>query len=172
MDRGEFLSILRESMEGLIPMDEVEKNIQFYRSYFDESGQADREVIEELGDPRLIARTIIDAYKASKGPMADYYTEQARSEYSREHSGQYGDFANQEGGGGSGRRFAWLEKAIGWFVLVYLIVFSVIIPPIITDVPSLTLASPVSSCSRKSAVVAVMFLRQHSSYSSNGWPLT
>lgn len=67
MDRGEFLSILRESMEGLIPMDEVEKNIQFYRSYFDESGQADREVIEELGDPRLIARTIIDAYKASKG---------------------------------------------------------------------------------------------------------
>lgn len=127
MDRGEFLSILRESMEGLIPMDEVEKNIQFYRSYFDESGQADREVIEELGDPRLIARTIIDAYKASKGPMADYYTEQARSEYSREHSGQYGDFANQEGGGGSGRRFAWLEKAIGWFVVLFVaIVFFVV----------------------------------------------
>lgn len=122
MDRGEFLSILRESMEGLIPMDEVEKNIQFYRSYFDESGQADREVIEELGDPRLIARTIIDAYKASKGPMADYYTEQARSEYSREHSGQYGDFANQEGGGGSGRRFAWLEKAIGWFVVLFVVI--------------------------------------------------
>lgn len=127
MDRGEFLSILRESMEGLIPMDEVEKNIQFYRSYFDESGQADREVIEELADPRLIARTIIDAYKASKGPMADYYTEQARSEYSREHSGQYGDFANQEGGGGSGRRFAWLEKAIGWFVVLFVaIVFFVV----------------------------------------------
>ena len=127
MDRGEFLSILRESMEGLIPMDEVEKNIQFYRSYFDESGQADREVIEELGDPRLIARTIIDAYKASKGPMAHYYTEQARSEYSREHSGQYGDFANQEGGGGSGRRFAWLEKAIGWFVVLFVaIVFFVV----------------------------------------------
>ena len=127
MDRGEFLSILRKSMEGLIPMDEVEKNIQFYRSYFDESGQADREVIEELGDPRLIARTIIDAYKASKGPMADYYTEQARSEYSREHSGQYGDFANQEGGGGSGRRFAWLEKAIGWFVVLFVaIVFFVV----------------------------------------------
>lgn len=127
MDRGEFLSILRESMEGLIPMDEVEKNIQFYRSYFDESGQADREVIEELGDPRLIARTIIDAYKASKGPMADYYTEQARSEYSREHSGQYGDFANQEGGGGSGRCFAWLEKAIGWFVVLFVaIVFFVV----------------------------------------------
>ena len=127
MDRGEFLSILRESMEGLIPMDEIEKNIQFYRSYFDESGQADREVIEELGYPRLIARTIIDAYKASKGPMADYYTEQARSEYSREHSGQYGDFANQEGGGGSGRRFAWLEKAIGWFVVLFVaIVFFVV----------------------------------------------
>lgn len=122
MDRGEFLSILRESLEGVIPMDEVEKNIQFYRNYFEESERTDREVIEELGDPRLIARTIIDAYKASKGPMADYYTEQARSEYSREHSGQYGDFKNQGEEGYSEKHFAWLEKAIGWIVVLFVAV--------------------------------------------------
>ena len=115
MDRGEFLSILRESLEGFIPMEEVEKNIQYYRNYFEESEQSEREIIEELGDPRLIARTIIDAYKASKGPMADYYTEQARSEYSREHSGQYGDFMNQEDY--YRRHPAWYEKAVGWIVI-------------------------------------------------------
>lgn len=124
MDRGEFLSILRESLEGCIPMDEVEKNIAFYRNYFEESEQSEQELIGELGDPRLIARTIIDAYKASKGPMADYYTEQARSEYSREHSERYDDSEQQRGSSGP----AWYEKALGWIVifLVLLVVLSVL----------------------------------------------
>lgn len=122
MDRGEFLSILRESLEGCIPREEVEKNITFYRNYFEESEQSDREIIAELGDPRLIARTIIDAYKASKGPMADYYTEQARSEYSREHSKQYDDFVGQDGSGYSGKNLAWYEKAIGWIVIIFVLV--------------------------------------------------
>ncbi len=113
MDRGEFLSLLRESLEGVIPMEEVEKNITFYRNYFEEAGKPEQEVIEELGDPRLIARTIIDAYKASKGPMADYYTEQARSEYSRERSGQYEGSENRAEGG-----LAWYEKALGWIILI------------------------------------------------------
>ena len=38
-------------------------------------------MLEELGDPRLIARTIIDSFIAEKGPMADFYTKQARDEY-------------------------------------------------------------------------------------------
>lgn len=121
MDRGEFLSILRESLEGCIPREEVEKNITFYRNYFEESEQSDREIIEELGDPRLIARTIIDAYKASKGPMADYYTEQARSEYSREHSEQYDDSMNQGDTGYSGRKLAWYERAAGWIVIIFVL---------------------------------------------------
>ena len=127
MDRGAFLSILRESLEGLIPMDEVEKNILFYDNYFDESGNPDRDVIAELGAPRLIARTIIDAYKASKGPMADYYTEQARSEYSREHSGQYSGSADQGNNRYSGRHMAWYERAVGWIVVLFVaIIFFVL----------------------------------------------
>lgn len=86
MGRGEFLAILQESLEGYIPRADVEENIAFYRNYFEESQMSEKEVIEKLGDPRLIARTIIQAYKASKGPMADYYEEQARSEYSQTHS--------------------------------------------------------------------------------------
>lgn len=123
MDRGEFLSLLRESLEGYIPREEVEKNISFYRNYFDESAQSDREVIEELGDPRLIARTIIEAYKASKGPMADYYTEQARSEYSRERSETYDD-AKQDSNGTFyqySKEIKWYHKAIFWAVIVLIV---------------------------------------------------
>ncbi len=90
MDKAEFLSVLRESLEGYIPMEEVEHNVNFYRNYFKESDLSEKDMIEELGDPRLIARTIIDAYKASKGPMADYYEKQARSEYSRENAAPEG----------------------------------------------------------------------------------
>lgn len=96
MDRVEFLAILRESLEGYIPNTDVEENIAFYRNYFEEAEKSEDKVIEELGDPRLIARTIIQAYKASKGPMADYYEEQARSEYSQSRSSGY------EGGEGAG----------------------------------------------------------------------
>lgn len=35
MDRIEFLSILRESLEGCIPLEDVEENVTFYRNYFD-----------------------------------------------------------------------------------------------------------------------------------------
>lgn len=115
MDRGEFLSSLRESLEGNVPMDEVEKNIALYRNYFEESDKSDAEVMKELGEPRLIARTIIDAYKASKGSMAGYYTEQARSEYSREHSGNYSGSVNQElHESGS---LKWYEKAFNWIII-------------------------------------------------------
>lgn len=121
MDRGEFLSVLRESLEGFIPMDEVEANITYYRNYFEEASQSDKEVIKELGDPRLIARTIIDAYKASKGLMADYYTEQARSEYSREHSGQTDD---TEGAYYHyGREIKWYEKILFWGVILLILAF-------------------------------------------------
>lgn len=105
MDRVEFLAILRESLEGHIPNADVEENIAFYRNYFEEAEISEKKVIEELGDPRLIARTIIQAYKASKGPMADYYEEQARSEYSQSHSSGYG-------GGGENTGFAEKKERI------------------------------------------------------------
>lgn len=84
MTKQEFLSALREALEGNVPRSEMEENIRFYDNYFRESSQSQEAVCEELGDPRLIARTIIDSFAAAKGPMADYYTEQARSEFSRE----------------------------------------------------------------------------------------
>ncbi|MDD7402679.1 MAG: hypothetical protein SO170_01545 [Butyribacter sp.] len=104
MDRKEFFAILRQNLEGCIPKEEVESNIAFYRNYFAESEKSDKEIIQELGDPRLIAKTIIDAYKASKGPMADYYTEQAQREFRQENAGY------EEGEGESSSK--WYDKLL------------------------------------------------------------
>lgn len=115
MDRAEFLTVLRESLEGNIPQAEMEENLRYYREYFEQSDKSDRETVEELGDPRLIARTVIDAYRASKGPMADYYTEQARNEYSRSQSRAY---RREEQAEGYHSEQGFLNKLLGWLIVL------------------------------------------------------
>lgn len=126
MGRGEFLTILQESLEGYIPRADVEENIAFYRNYFEESQMSEKEVIEELGDPRLIARTIIQAYKASKGPMADYYEEQARSEYSQSH---FSGDAYRQGERAFEEKKERIKRGIilGGFILLVLLVLGILL---------------------------------------------
>lgn len=113
MTKHEFLSELRSALEGNIPVQDIEENIRFYDSYFQESGKSERETCEELGDPRLIARTLIDSFTAAKGPMADFYKEQARNEYSRE---SRGDNPYQDAAGDFGVK--WYDKLFHYVMLL------------------------------------------------------
>jgi len=66
MDRQEFLMILRESLSGEVPEQEVNSSIRYYEEYLvDEPGKTSEEKVRELGEPRLIAKTIIDAYEVN-----------------------------------------------------------------------------------------------------------
>ena len=63
MDRNEFVSTLRGILTGEVPSSVVEENVRYYDSYISQeiaNGKSEREVLENLGDPRLIARTILD----------------------------------------------------------------------------------------------------------------
>lgn len=67
MNKREFLQKLREYLSYELPERYVDKNIDYYSDYIDNevrSGRTVREVLEDLGDPQLIARTITDAAKA------------------------------------------------------------------------------------------------------------
>ncbi len=94
MGKTEFLAGLRKTLFGRIPESEIEKNIAYYSEYFDTSGKSESEVYEELGDPSIIARTIITAYKESKGDMAGIFEEQARQEYTS--GGASSDYTGSE----------------------------------------------------------------------------
>lgn len=83
MDRNEFVSTLRGVLNGEVPASVVEDNVQYYNNYISQeiaSGKSEREVLDALGDPRLIARTIIDTqelqdgYSESRG--STFYTEE------------------------------------------------------------------------------------------------
>lgn len=67
MTKKEFLSELREALIFELPPELVESNLRYYSSYIDEEtdkGRATAEVLSELGSPKLIARTIVDALKS------------------------------------------------------------------------------------------------------------
>ena len=55
---------LKSELEGRLPYSVIQENLRYYDSYIMEEaakGQTEDEVIESLGGPRIIARTIVDA---------------------------------------------------------------------------------------------------------------
>lgn len=82
MTKAEFLDALRMKLAGEVPASEIEHTIRYYDEYISEavnSGKPEPQVMEELGSPLLIAKTIIDtsgmqeenhtrrAYESSQG---------------------------------------------------------------------------------------------------------
>ena len=75
MDRNEFVSTLRAVLTGEVPASVVEDNVRYYDAYISQEiagGKSEKEVLEMLGDPRLIARTIIDTQGQGSGNSGSY----------------------------------------------------------------------------------------------------
>lgn len=67
MTKNDFMDKLREYLSYELPERLVVPHIKFYNDYFKEQvseGKKLQDVVDELGDPQLIARTIIDSEKA------------------------------------------------------------------------------------------------------------
>lgn len=63
MTRFEFTKILRKTLSGRVSHEIVNENVAYYETYIDteiKKGRSEREILQELGDPRLLAKTIID----------------------------------------------------------------------------------------------------------------
>ena len=63
MDRKEFLNILRDQLAGNMQEGKAAAHVRYYEDYIQSQvrgGRPEREVLEDLGDPRLIAKTLID----------------------------------------------------------------------------------------------------------------
>lgn len=69
MSRQEFLQRLRDTLTGEVPGGVVEENIRYYEEYIRGEvlkGSSEEAVTEAIGDPRLIAKTIIEASENGK----------------------------------------------------------------------------------------------------------
>lgn len=91
MKKQEFMKELRESLYHEVSDQEYTNSIQYYSDYIDEaiaSGQAEEEIIEQLGNPRLLAKTIIDVKGNQTRDNADDFVYQEGREFKEEDPSQ------------------------------------------------------------------------------------
>lgn len=63
MDKIEFLNRLRAALTGRVDATVLAENLAYYEDYINSQmrmGRTEEEVLQSLGDPRLIAKTIIE----------------------------------------------------------------------------------------------------------------
>lgn len=82
-DRYEFLEKLKQNLSGRVDGTTLQETISYYQEYFEiqmRSGKSEQEILEQLGDPRLLAKTIYQAQEHMGTPEDD--EEKQRSEAS------------------------------------------------------------------------------------------
>lgn len=121
MSRREFLEILRGQLSGQMAQGKAAAHVRYYEDYIQSqvrSGRSEAEVLAELGDPRLIARTLIDTDDGR-----EVYDEAGYAEES------YGsdDYADNRNGNAAGKTRSFKLDLGTWYGKAIVIAIAVII---------------------------------------------
>lgn len=135
MDRIEFMERLQRSLAGGVNSSQVAENVRYYQDYIDaeiRKGKSEAEVLSGLGDPRLLAKSIIEANKRAgyvEGTNQNFDEETQENDAGPRHAGGAGSVAHVPG---------WLIILIMAVIILLVIgvVFSIIsfLAPIIIPV--------------------------------------
>lgn len=118
MTKGEFLMTLRNRLTGEVPPDVVQRNVAYYEKYISDAaaaGRTEEAILDELGDPLLIAKTIID----TAGIETDWYREQEYDPY-RQNAQQSGREKQN-----APFRFYSVPSWVGWVFLILILILLV-----------------------------------------------
>lgn len=80
MTRREFLDTLRMQLEGELSPSQIEGHLHYYDEYISEAvaaGRRESDVLEELGSPVFIAKTLLETAESAGG---SYYEEAPQQE--------------------------------------------------------------------------------------------
>ncbi len=102
MGKNEFLTVLRGQMTGRIPSGEVKSQLDYYSAYIDSqvaNGISEEQAVEELGDPRLIAKTLIESTnRAAEAAGYDGPYRKSTDSYDDSDGVNTGEFGRSSGG--------------------------------------------------------------------------
>lgn len=122
MDRNEFLKKLKEALSEYVDKNIVVEQLDYYDKYISDEvakGRSEKDVIAELGDPRLLAKTI-KTVSGSSNAVNDYYEETKDGSSTNQRSSQSGSQ--------NGKRYVYSTSGIGCvifallaFIIIYLI---------------------------------------------------
>ncbi len=127
MTRSDFLDGLRKALNGQVSPAVISENLEYYRSYIaseQQKGRNEQEILDELGDPRLIARSIIAAGETASGRGYNSYGRDPGENYSPDDPN---DFLHEEKRNGSFHLFhanKWV--VLGIFFLILFLIFSIL----------------------------------------------
>lgn len=83
MTKQEFINTLRISLNGKVSPAAVEENVSYYEDYINTQirmGQSEQEVLASLGDPRLIAKSVMEASGKEQGGCEEYRAPSGKEE--------------------------------------------------------------------------------------------
>ena len=127
MNREEFLRGLENALSGNVPPSVVRDNLRYYDDYIrseHQKGRSESDIMEELGDPRLIARTILDTTPgAAEGEYEEYHpfgsfagNSGRTSQQEEPQQAQYGNY------GGTGNIHYYNLNTWYWKLLAFVVV--------------------------------------------------
>jgi uncharacterized membrane protein len=124
MDKKEFLEDLRQALVGEVNPKVLEDNIRYYDQYIgSRSSEEEERILQELGNPRLIAKTIIEAEKAT-GEKKHFTGSQGSYDY---HAKMDDEFNKQENDNLNQTRIytnltLWQKILVAFIIIVFLLV--------------------------------------------------
>lgn len=92
MTRSEFLERLKKALGNDLSGAIIQENVKYYDSYIREEtakGRSETEVIAELGDPWVLARTVINAAEGRDTPDNSYDGDYGYEPEQKSYGGRY-----------------------------------------------------------------------------------
>ena len=139
MTKNEFLDALGRMLNRELSEEEVRSNVNYYANYIEQQvrgGKTEEQVLLELGDPRLIARTILqvdqqkeEAYGSGYGEAQGYdtqtvYTENADGTYQESYEDAQKDPFSSFNANVKVHGFGWKQWLV--LILVLLVIFMIL----------------------------------------------
>lgn len=129
MTRQEFMDTLGRTLRRELSEQEVLDNLQYYEDYIDRevrSGKSEEQVLAGLGDPRLIARTILQVDEQREETAAQGY-ESRETVFTEDEDGTFRESYDKDRYGGEDIHFDGRVKvhrmgAKGWLILILVLV--------------------------------------------------
>ena len=129
MNREDFLRELEEALAGDVPEAVIRDNLSYYGSYLSQEmakGRSVDDIVAEIGEPFIIAKTIIDSTEAADDPAGNDGYGSYRETYTDSRSGQY-QGADQGYGEQQGPHMHYIDlNKWYWKLLAIIILFMVV----------------------------------------------
>ena len=137
MSRYEFIETLRSVLNRSLTPSQVTEHVNYYEEYIRSrvaAGENERAVLTSLGDPRLIARTILEAGECSSSASRTAYRETDASDAD---AYSYGNYRNEVDRGSSGRTDVRVRHQLPtWLVWILIIGIIILVLGLVVSVVS------------------------------------